>query len=106
MNHFGDARCGPGRILVLPDPDRYPPRLAKTCICVTVPRYVRLYFFAPPVRIRRRPRHVMWAPVPKTPVYKDCDAKPVEQDVCSPSHARKRRPVDAISKAQPMQFTP
>jgi hypothetical protein len=68
-------------VLVLPDPNYRPSRIAQALVGVPVSTAVRLDLRLPPVGVCLRPRCVLRASVPEAAIYEDGDPETRKHDV-------------------------
>src|SRR5262245_44568148 len=97
-----DPRSHAARILVRPYPHHCPSRGSQTLVGIGVSALVGLDLSAPPRRVRLRPRSVLRAAVPETPVYEDGDTPAWKSDISAAAQTGKRI-VDAEAKASPVK---
>jgi hypothetical protein len=105
-NHLRDPLSGGSRVLVLPDPHRQPPSLAKESIRLFVPAAVSTDFRPPVGRVRPRRRGVFRATMPVAAIDEDGDLGTREDEVSPAVEIGKRSSIDAVTEAERMRRTP
>lgn len=81
---YNAIRRGAG-ILVLPDAHDCPSGLGETPVGISIALAIPLDLRAPPLGIRRRPRHVQRAAMPEAAIDEDCYPRPAEHQVGPPT---------------------
>jgi hypothetical protein len=81
----GDPIGGLDGVLVLPHSDDSPAGVGKAPVGVSIALAIPLDLRAPPLGIRRGPRHVQRAAMPEAAIDKDCYPRPAEHQVGPPT---------------------
>lgn len=92
------------RVLVLPDANDGPTRLAEDPIGIRVPAPVALDLVPPPGGVCLRPGGMQRTTVPETPVDHDGDAGGSEDHVGQTAEGRDRTSMHSVAKAEGVQF--
>lgn len=98
-----DLRGRSARVLMGPHTNDHPTRGAKFPIGVPIAANVRGQLRIPPRSVLVRLSSMLRAGVPEASIDEDCDSRPAEHDVGSPSRRTQGRRVDRVSKALPVE---
>lgn len=92
--------------VVLPYPDHCPAQFLKARVGVSISLSILLDLVGPKVTVRLADRMVLWAPMPEATIDEYCDLPSRKYEICTPSQAFDRRPVNEVPKPPTMQLSP